>query len=375
MFNRVLDKNLQQHFFKGMGIVLIGPKQVGKTTLIQSILENSNYKSVYYNCDEPDVKRSLENVTSAQIKNIIGNNDIVVIDEAQRVENIGITLKLMVDNFKDKQFIITSSFALEIADKIFEPLTGRQLLYHLYPMCICEVYEGKTSIEIKRNIDWHLVYGMYPKVVSEKADAEIIVKNLAGQYLYKDVLAWKDIRKPDFLDKILHLLALQIGSEVSLNELATHLKVNVATVDSYINLLEQSGVVYRLKAYSTNERKEVTKMKKIYFWDNGIRNAILGRFDAVENRTDVGALWENFIITERIKQNRYNEKNIHSYFWRSKQQQEIDYVEVMGDYLAGFECKYNPLSKGKPTKAFTNMYANAETSIVNNENFLSFLSA
>lgn len=373
MFNRNIYKDIVTHFFKGFAIVLIGPRQVGKTTLIQELAKNEQFKTVYYNCDEPDVKRSLENITSTQIKNLVANNEVIIIDEAQRVENIGITLKLMVDNFKDKQFIVTGSSALEIADKIFEPLTGRQLLYHLYPLCVNEIYEGKTHIEIARNINWHLVYGSYPKVVTDKADGELILKNLAGQYLYKDVLSWKDIRKPDLLDKILHLLALQISTEVSLNELATQLKVSVSTVDSYIDLLEKSGVVYKLKSFSTNERKEVTKMKKIYFWDNGIRNAILGRFDAIENRTDVGALWENFIITERIKMNFYQQKNVRSYFWRSKQQQEIDYVEVMDEKIIGFESKYNPMSKGKPTKAFTNLYPKATANIIHTENFFSFV--
>lgn len=373
MFSREQYINVEKQFFKGMAITLIGPRQVGKTTLLNYLLQNSAYKCVYYNCDEPDVKRSLENVTTTQLNGIIGDNDIIIIDEAQRVENIGITLKLLVDNFKHKQFIVTGSSSLEIADKIFEPLTGRQLLYNLYPLCLKEIYKGKTHVEVNKNINWHLVYGMYPKIVVEKNDAELLLKNLAGSYLYKDVLSWKDIRKPDLLDKILHLLALQMGSEVSLNELAIQLKVSVATVESYIDLLEKSGVVFRLKAYCTNERKEVSKMKKVYFWDNGIRNAILGRFEAIENRTDVGALWENFIITERLKMNNYAQKNVKSFFWRSNQQQEIDYVEIEGNSIAGFECKFNPLTKGKPTKAFTNMYPTATSSLLTPENYHSFV--
>ncbi len=373
MYNRKIFLALTNKFFKGFAIVLIGPRQVGKTTLVKALIEEVKEDSLYLNCDEPDVKHSLENITSTQIATIIGSFKIIVIDEAQRVENIGITLKLMVDNFKDRQFIVTGSSALEIADKIFEPLTGRQLLYYLYPLSLAEIYVGKSRLEKARNLSWHLVYGTYPKVVTNRVDAAIILKNLAGQYLYKDVLAWKDIRKPDLLDKILHLLALQIGSETSLHELATQLKVNVATVDSYIDLLEKSSVVFRLNAYSTNERKEVTKMKKIYFWDNGIRNAIIGRFDEVANRTDVGVLWENFMITERLKHNIYNQNNTKSFFWRSKQQQEIDYVEIDADKIMGYEFKYNPLSKGKPTKAFNNMYPTALSQTINNANFFEFV--
>jgi uncharacterized protein len=372
VFNRKLYTEFTKHFFKGYAIVLIGPRQVGKTTLINQIAKESGKNFVYYNCDEPDVKKAFEEATLTQLENLVGNYEMIVMDEVQRVENIGVTLKRLVDNFKNRQFLITGSSALEIADKVFEPLTGRQLLYHLYPLGLNEIYEKKARLEINKNINWHLVYGMYPKPCTEKADAEIILKNLAGQYLYKDVLSWKDIRKPDLLDKILHLLALQIGSEVSLHELAVQLKVNVATIDTYIDLLEKSGVVYRLGAYSTNERKEVVKMKKIYFWDNGIRNAILGRFEPIELRTDVGALWENYIITERIKLNSNLLKNTRSYFWRSKQQQEIDYVEVDGDTLLGYECKFNPLTKGKPTKAFGNLYPTAIVQLLTKENYFEF---
>ncbi|MEN9522540.1 MAG: hypothetical protein RL065_917 [Bacteroidota bacterium] len=373
MYNRKIITQFTKHFFKGVCIVLIGPRQVGKTTLVNALQSESSKKTIYFNCDEPDVKRSFENVTSTQLKNLISDNELIIIDEAQRVENIGVTLKLLVDNFKKKQFIVTGSSALEIADKIFEPLTGRQLLFKLYPLCLSEIYENESTLTMNRELDWHLIYGCYPKIVTEKESAQILLKNLAGQYLYKDILSWKDIRKPDLLDKLLHLLALQMCSEISLNELATQLKVNTVTIDNYIDLLEKSGVVYRLKAYSTNERKEVTKMKKIYFWDNGIRNAIIGNFDDVKNRNDVAALWENFIITERIKMNQYNQSNSDSFFWRSNQQQEIDYVEFDKKKLHAFEFKWNPNAKGKPTKAFTNLYPDAEVSIINNENYQNFV--
>ena len=373
MFNRLLSAEITKHFYKGMCMVLIGPRQVGKTTLVNWLQENATQSTIYFNCDEPDVKRSFENATSTQLKNLIGNYELVIIDEAQRVENIGITLKLLIDNFKKKQFVVTGSSALEIADKIFEPLTGRQLLFHLYPLCLKEIYENESSLEMSRQLGWHLVHGCYPKIVTEKESAVLLLKNLAGQYLYKDVLSWKDIRKPDLLDKLLHLLALQMGSEVSLNELATQLKVNVATVDNYIDLLEKSGVVFRLKSYSTNERKEVTKMKKIFFWDNGIRNAIIGNFDEIKNRNDVGALWENFMVAERIKMNQYNQSVAQPYFWRSKQQQEIDYVELNKKQLTGYEFKWKASTKGNPTKAFVNLYPNAIVQIINNENYQNFV--
>jgi uncharacterized protein len=373
MLDRMLHDGLVNYFFKGFALVLIGARQVGKTTLIRNITEMLNKKIMYFNCDEPDVKRSIEILNSNTANDLIGDSDIIIIDEAQRVQNIGIIVKLLVDNYPTKQFLITGSSALDIANAIYEPLTGRQLTFYLYPFAYMEMYKGKNKINLQRQLAWHLVYGCYPKPVMNKEDASIILKNLSSDYLYKDVLAWKDIRKPDLLNKLLHLLALQIGSEVSLNELSLKLQINVATVESYIDLLEKSFVVYRLKAYSTNQRKEVTKMKKIYFWDNGIRNAILGNFNAIENRTDAGALWENFIITERIKYNQYTGSGAQSFFWRSNQQQEIDYVEKGIDTLNGYEVKWSPLAKGKPTKAFTNLYPQATASIINNENFHGFI--
>jgi len=214
---------------------------------------------------------------------------------------------------------------------------------------------------------------MYPDAVVNKLDAATYIKSLAGSYLYKDVLSWKDIRKPELLDKLLQLLAHQIGSEVSMQELATQLKVKSETVESYIDLLEKSFVVYRLKSYSTNDRKEVTKMKKIYFWDNGIRNALIDNFKPLELRNDVGALWENFIVGERLKMNHYKQRSTKSKFWRSLQQQEVDYVETEHDVLRAYEMKWNTLQKARVTKAFTNLYPHASTDIITPEHFVEFV--
>jgi uncharacterized protein len=371
--SRIIQDRLAQFCYQGFAIVLIGARQVGKTTLAKALAANLQKKYVYFNCDEVDVKRSFEQSNSTSLSNLLGDNDLIIIDEAQRVENIGIIAKIIVDNFRDKQLLLTGSSALEIANTIHEPLTGRHITFNLYPFSYKEIYAYSNTIEMRRQLAWHLVYGCYPKVVVKKATAEIQLKNLANDYLYKDVLAWKDIRKPDLLNKLVYLLALQMGREVSLNELSIKLQVSTNTVENYIDLLEKSFVLYRLSAYSTNERKEVTKMKKIYFWDNGIRNAILGNFNSIENRTDIGALWENFIITERLKMNHYNASNAKSFFWRSKQQQEIDYVEWQNDNLLGYEFKWSATAKGKPTKAFTNMYPSAEVSIVHNENYEPFV--
>jgi uncharacterized protein len=373
MFKRNLNRTLEKWLFREKILVITGARQVGKSTLLQNMLEKSAKPYLYINAEEPANKRLFENLSVIKLQDLFGGNEIIVIDEAQQIENIGLCLKLMADNFKSKQIIATGSSALEIADKIFEPLTGRHFLFHLYPLSLSEIYNNNQRLKLYENLNWHLVYGMYPDTLNNRQDAAKYIKSLAGQYLYKDVLIWKDIRKPDLLDKLLQLLAYQMGSEVSMQELATSLKVKSETVETYIDLLEKSFVVYRLKSYSTNDRKEVTKMKKIYFWDNGIRNAIIDNFRPIEQRDDVGALWENFIISERLKTNHYKEKSVHSKFWRSLQQQEVDYVEIEGGQIRAYEMKWNTIKKGKITKAFTNIYPNSKTEIISPENFVNFI--
>jgi uncharacterized protein len=373
MYNRNLNKVLEKWLFRKKVLVITGARQVGKSTMLQNMLEKSAKPYLYINAEEPANKKLFENLSVVKLQDLFGANEIIVIDEAQQIENIGLCLKLMADNFKSKQIIATGSSALEIADKVFEPLTGRHFLFHLYPLSLSEIYNNNQRLKLYENLNWHLVYGMYPDTVNHRQDAAKYIKSLTGQYLYKDVLIWKDIRKPDLLDKLLQLLAYQMGSEVSMQELAVSLKVKSETVETYIDLLEKSFVVYRLKSHSTNDRKEVTKMKKIYFWDNGIRNAIIDNFRPIEQRDDVGALWENFIISERLKTNHYKEKSIRSKFWRSLQQQEVDYVEIEDGQVSAYEMKWNTNKKGRITKAFTNLYPNSKTEIITPENFVDFV--
>ncbi|MBK6330426.1 MAG: ATP-binding protein [Bacteroidetes bacterium] len=372
-FKRHLAATLNKWMFRKKILIITGARQVGKTTLLQDLLEKSNKPTLYINAEEPANKQLFAGLSVASLRHMIGNNELIVIDEAQQIENIGLCLKMMADNFKEKQIIATGSSALEIADKIFEPLTGRHFLFHLYPFSLSEIYDMNQQMQLRDNLHWHLVHGLYPDAVLNKEDAEIYVKSLAGSYLYKDVLAWKDIRKPELLDKLLQLLAHQMGNEVSMHELATQLKVKSDTVETYIDLLEKSFVVYRLRSHSTNDRKEVSKMKKIYFWDNGIRNAIIDNFKPLALRNDSGALWENFIVTERIKMNHYKQKNTKSKFWRSMQQQEVDYVETEQDEIRAYEMKWNPLQKTRITKAFTNLYPNASTEMISPDHYVSFV--
>jgi len=357
---------------RGKVLILIGARQVGKTTLLKSLFAKGD-SYVWFNADEISVKERLSNLDLNHLKNLVGNYKTVIIDEVQRIPNSGLLLKLFVDNFPGVQFIATGSSALEISDNVFEPLTGRHLLYHLHPFSLYEMYPNKTPFELEKSLPFHLVYGSYPDIFNNPNDAKTLLKNLAGQYLYKDVLIWKDIRKPELLDKLLKLLAYQMGAEVSIHELAIQLKVKSETIENYIDLLEKSFVVFRLTAFGNNPRNEIKKMNKIYFWDNGIRNAIIDQFNSLEIRNDVGALWENFLVSERLKMNQWYRPDAKSYFWRNYNGSEVDYIEKMDNKIYAMEMKWNTNKRHKVTAAFTNSYPEALAEVITPLNFASFV--
>ena len=363
LYKRRLEEQLKSLLFKGKAIVITGARQVGKSTMLRN-MTNVVENALWLNADESDIRDRLNNISIADIKYLIGNYKVVIIDEVQRVKNSGLMLKLMVDNFKDVQFIATGSSALEISDSIFEPLTGRYFLFHLYPFGLSELYSNKSPFEIEQELAFHLIYGNYPEVSIKRDLSEIIIKNLAQQYLYKDVLIWKDIRKPELLDKLLSLLAFQVGSQVSISELAQNMNVKSETVRTYIDLLEKSFVIFQLKSFSNNPRKEVTKMSKIYFWDNGIRNAIIGNFNSLGQRNDIGALFENFIISERLKLFAMNNEVPKAYFWRNYNQSEVDYIEISNGSINAYEIKWNTRKNNKVSKAFTNLYPEAHSEVI-----------
>ena len=371
-YKRLLEEQLSSLLFKGKALIVIGARQTGKTTMLHNI--SKKFESVLWlNADENSVRERLTNPSLHSLAYIIGNYKIVIIDEIQRVPNAGLLMKLMVDNFNKVQFIATGSSALEISETIFEPMTGRHFLFYLYPFSLAEIYADKSPFEIEKELSFHLVYGNYPEICTKRDMAEVLLKNLAQQYLYKDVLVWKDIRKPELLDKLLRLLAFQMGSEVSVNELSNQLNVKSETIENYIDLLEKSFVVYRLKAYGTNSRKEVTKMSKILFWDNGIRNAIIGDYTDLQLRNDHGQLFENFIISERMKMNAWLRQSNRSYFWRNYNQREVDYVEIADKQISAFEIKWNTKKNHKVTKAFTNLYPESRVEVITPENFIQFV--
>lgn len=374
MVERFIKKEIENRLFEGRAIILYGARQVGKTTLVNEILANFEGNSTYLNCDEPDVREELTGATSTELRYLFGDAKLVVIDEAQRIADIGLTLKLVVDTMPEAQVIATGSSSFELANQTSEPLTGRKYEFHLHPLALGELRSVESPRETRRMLDTRLIYGMYPAVLTAGKDrAGEILKELTGSYLYQDVLAWKDIRKPELLDKLLRALALQLGSEVSLPELGRLLGVDKVTVENYLNVLEQAFVVFRLPPYSRNLRTELKRLRKVYFWDVGIRNALINNLNPVELRTDLGGLWENFVIVERIKAMQNARRTMRPYFWRSHQQQEVDYVEESeeGGLLAA-EIKRKE-SSGRLPKSFTQAYPEAAAHWVHPGNLLDFI--
>ncbi|MBQ4292432.1 MAG: ATP-binding protein [Muribaculaceae bacterium] len=373
LIKRQLHDTIEHDLFKGKAILLIGARQVGKSTLFNQVLENRDEPILRLNCDEPQVRDNLSNINTAELGMIIGNNRIVLIDEAQRVKNIGITLKLITDNFPDVQLLVTGSSSFQLLDTINEPLTGRKWEYHLFPLSTPEILKHGGLLSLKQNFENRLIYGSYPDVFNHADTARKTLTNLSGSYLYKDLLSLDYVRKPALLEKLLVALALQIGSEVSYNELAQTLNSDAKTVEKYIDLLEKCYIIFRLHAFNRNIRTELKKGRKIYFYDNGIRNAIIQNFSPLSLRNDVGPLWENFFISERIKANHYNENYAKSYFWRTTQQQEIDYIEEIDGRIHAFEMKWNPKKSASLPSAFKEKYDVASFSIITPDNYTDFL--
>jgi predicted AAA+ superfamily ATPase len=374
MVEREILSSIKRRFFQKKAILLVGPRQVGKTTLLKQIIEENNASvSLFLNCDEPEILQMLTNASSTELKNIIGSKKIILIDEAQRVENIGITLKLITDNFSDIQLVVSGSSAFDLRNKLNEPLTGRKFEYKLYPFSTAELITATSYLEEKRVLEQRLIYGMYPDVVNHPSDAKKILMELSNSYLFRDILMYKDVRNPDILSKLLIALSLQIGTEVSYNELGRTISVKSETIERYIELLEKVFIIFRLQSFSRNLRNELKKSRKIYFYDNGIRNALIQNYKPLELRTDIGALWENFIVSERKKYIEYNDIYANTYFWRTHAHQEIDYIEERDGMLYAFELKWNENRKVKVPVSFTEAYPQHEFQCINRINYLEFI--
>ncbi len=373
MIKRKITVLIKKRMNDNKAIILLGPRQAGKTTLIRSIVEESNKKFLWLNGDETDVRTILSKPTSTKLKNIIGKNNIVVIDEAQRIENIGLCIKLITDNIPKVKVIATGSSSFELSNRINEPLTGRKWEFFLLPFSFAEMANEHGSQNEKRLLEQRMIYGYYPEVVNNMGDEKIRLNQLADSYLYKDILTWEKIQKPDRLEKLVQALALQVGSEVSFHELGQTTGLDNETVEKYVTLLEKAFVIYRVSSLSRNLRNELKKSRKIYFYDNGLRNAVINQFNPLELRKDKGAMWENFLFTER-KKYLHNEGWIaNSYFWRTHSQQEIDYVEERNGKLYAYEFKWKAKGAKNIPQNFLRAYPGTQADIVTNENFEKFV--
>ena len=359
--------------FKGKAFIVFGPRQTGKTTFVEQLLAKINKKTLYLNGDDSDVRENLAKPNATQIAQLLGDYEVLFIDEAQRIADVGLLIKIIVDRFKQVQVIATGSSGFELSGKINEPLTGRKYEMMLLPSSYAEMVGHTDFLTEERLFEQRLIYGSYPEVINNIQHAEEHLKLLVDSYLYKDLFALEDVKKPQLFEKIVKALALQIGSEVNFSELAQLVKADQKTVERYIDLLEKTFVIFSLPAWAGNVRNEIKKGRKVYFYDNGVVNAVTRNFTPLANRNDIGALFENYMIAERVKYLHQNQIEVSSFFWRTTQQQEIDYVEKRGKDLLAVEFKWNENKKVRIPTTFTQAYQNVIPLFVSKADRASFL--
>lgn len=373
---RALLSKLQDYLLPGKVLVLYGPRQVGKTTLVHSLMEATSLRSRFVNADELLYREALASQDKQRLKEVFGDAELLIVDEAQRVPEIGLNLKILVDSFPDVRILATGSASFDLANKISEPLTGRKITFTLYPISYNEIVQEFGTLEARNQIERWLVWGGYPAILTTD-NPELrtrLLGELVGSYLYRDILEMEVIRRSGKIVDLLRLLAFQIGQEVSIAELATNLALSRQTVGRYLDLLEKVFVIFRVDGFSRNLRKEVTKNSRYYFYDNGVRNSLIQNFNLLKLRNDSGQLWENFLMVERRKSNQLENRQVNAYFWRTYDQKEIDYVEEYGGRLFGFEFKWKSGRIRKPTRTeFMNSYPDSELAVIHQENFTDFL--
>lgn len=372
MIQRILSKEINEKLFKGKAILIMGARQVGKSFMLQYEFGNSG-NTLWLDGDEAEVQSLFEAINPQKVKLLMGDKKILIIDEAQSIINIGIKLKLIIDHLPDIQLIVTGSSSFDLCNKINEPLTGRKWEYSLFPLSFQEMLNHHGFMEEKKYLSQRLVFGYYPDVVCQTEDKIKLLKSLTDSYLYKDILQWERIQKSDRLVKLLQAIAFQLGSQVSYTELAKLCGIDVKTVEKYISLLEKSYVIFRLSSFSRNLRNELKFSKKIYFYDNGIRNALISNYNSIEFRTDIGALWENYLISERIKKLNYEKVFANQWFWRTTSQKEIDYIEEYNGMISAYEFKWNSQKKNKIPADFLKNYPDASYKLITPDNFEEFL--
>ena len=372
MIKRFLSQEIDEKLFNGKVIIMFGARQVGKSSLLHEKFDGNN-DVLWLEGDNIEVQTLFENFSLSVAQSIMGNKKILIIDEAQTILNIGLKLKIFTDQFKDIQVIATGSSSFDLANKINEPLTGRKWEYTLFPFAFSELVKEHGFWEEKKLLQRRLVFGCYPEVVMSNTDATPILKSLTTSYLYKDILLWENLKKSDKIVKLLQALAFQVGSQVSYTEIGRMCGLDNKTVEKYITLLEQAFVIFRLPSFSRNLRNELKFSKKVYFYDNGIRNSIIANYNGLELRSDVGALWENFLLSERVKKLHYTKSYANQWFWRTQGQSEIDYLEEIDGQLYAYEFKWNPSKQSKLPAEFAKAYPEAKFQTITPENFQDFI--
>ncbi len=372
---RILLDNLQKAITPGKVVVIYGPRQVGKTTLVNDLLPLLSLKFRLVNGDELMVRDVLSSQSRQRLGELIQDVDLLILDEAQRIENIGLNLKILVDSYPQARFIATGSASFDLANQIREPLTGRSITLNLFPVSYMELGRAFGRFEAKSQLERWLIWGGYPEIVSTESSArrETLLSELVGSYLYRDILELEGLKKAEKIVDLLRLLAFQIGKEVSLSELASSMGVHHTTVERYLDLLEKVFVIFKVRGFSRNLRNEITKNARYYFFDNGVRNSLIQNFNSLALRNDLGQLWENFLAIERRKANEYAGRHANTYFWRTHSQKEIDYIEERGGKLYGYEFKWQGEIKKSTRNAFLEVYPESEVSTITRDNFESFL--
>jgi predicted AAA+ superfamily ATPase len=373
MIKRTIQSQVEADFGKQKIQLLFGPRQIGKTTLIETVYNGFDAQKLWLNADDADVRELFVNASGTKLKQLFGSYKLLVIDEAQRIENAGLSLKIIADQIKSLQVIATISSAFELRDKIKESLAGRALEYRLFPFWMQEMVDHTNLFEEKRLLEHRLIYGYYPEVINHPGNEKQILQQISDSTLFKDLFALTQVKKPYLLEKLLQALALQLGSEVSFNELGNMVGADKETIERYIFLLEQTFVIYRLPSFSRNIRSELNKGRKIYFYDNGVRNSIINNFAPLNIRADKGALWENFLMAERLKKIVYRNQHCNRFFWRTRQQQEIDYIEEFDGVLNTYEFKFGATATARLPLTFAKAYPQHTFGLVDTGNFDSFI--
>lgn len=373
MIHRELEEQITSLLGSGKAIIIMGARQVGKSTLLDTIFRHRT-DVLWMTGDDLDIQELFSQMTSSRIKALLGNSKILIIDEAQRIPDIGLRLKLITDQIKDVQVVATGSSSFELASKVNESLAGRKREFRMFPVSFSEMVSHTNLLEELRLIPHRMIYGYYPEVVSNPGSEVAILKELSDSFLYKDILSFENINKPDKIVRLLKAFAFQIGNQVSYNEVGQMVGLDSKTVERYVDILEKSYIIFRLGSFSRNLRNELKASRKIYFWDLGIRNLLIGNLAQVENRTDVGALWENFVISERLKHNFYHSSIAQSFFWRTQQQREIDYLEEENGQLCAYEFKWNDKkSSVRVPLSFAKAYPEASFQVITPKNIDGFL--